>query len=299
MKKLLFVYSYTCSKDSAYIVKALRHISIDKLLVQSVSIDNYYAFDDSEYDCLIYNSFADEGHTLKFNKGIVYSADEKYYKFKGKKLLLDSHDDGTLDSYSRFNDKVQPRIKYTPGYEYAKEFNIVAEIPIKVRWVHVWNGEEKTIPLVYGGNKRGFLHSVRVEVLNKLKSFNPHIMWYRSMNDYGRILRVAKISVATPGWGPIGSAHNEALSAAAVLFAYESVKKVKILPFAELEDGQNYVSFDLDNIEDKLSWLLANEDEIKRIRLNGRKTFDAGYDPVRTANLITDYFWSDNVKICC
>jgi hypothetical protein len=290
MKKLLFVYSCTCSKDSAYIVQALRRIPTDKMVLQSVSIENYLAFDDSEYDYLIYNSFAAEEHPLKFNKEIVYKTDEKYHKFKGKKLLLDSHDDGTLDSYARFNDKVQPRIKYTPGYEYSNEFNIVAEIPIKVRSVHVWRGEEKTISLVYCGNKRGFLHSVRVDTANRLSPFNPNMTWYRSMNVYGRILRAAKISVATPGWGPIGSAHNEALSAAAVLFSYESVKKVKILPFAELEDGQNYVSYNFDNLEEKLSWLLANEDEIKRIRLNGRKTFDIGYDVVRTANLITDYF---------
>ena len=205
-------------------------------------------------------------------------------------MLLDSHDNGSLDAYSRFHDITLPRIKYTPAYEDTKGFNIIATIPIRVRDMYLYNGEEKTIPIIYCGNKRGFTHNIRSVVDERLKPFNPVTARHASMELYAADLKSSKISVACPGAGPIGSAHNESLAAGAVLFSYESVKKVKILPFGELVDGENYVSFNLDNLEDKLSWLLANEDEIKRIGENGRTLFNTGYVPRKTAEIILKYF---------
>jgi hypothetical protein len=266
-------------------------ITPEEMEIDRVSIDDYKgSFDDSPYDFLMYNSFASELNPLKFIKENIYPADDKYHKFNRKKLLLDSHDDGTLDGFERFNDKVSPRIKYTPGYEFAKEYNVIGAIPIKIRGFHLWNGEQKKITLVFSGNKKGFFHNIREVVDDRIRPFKPYEVTIRSKGGYAEILKRTKISVACPGWGLMGSAHNEALAAKAVLFSYETVKKVKLLPFSEMVDGENCVLFNLENLEDKLSYLLANEDEIKRIAENGRKAFDEGYLPRKTAELILNYF---------
>jgi len=50
------------------------------------------------------------------------------------------------------------------------------------------------------------------------------------------------------------------------------------------------VSMWFDNFEEKLTWLLENEDETRRIGMNGKKLFDEGYSPRRTAEQIMDFF---------
>lgn len=289
MKKLLFVWSMTC-KSSSYIQKSLDCIKPEEMGVTRVFLDDYPAFDDSGYDFLIYNTFADESNPLKFNREVSLRGDEKFMKFPGKKLLLDSHDDGTLDGFSRLNDHITPRIKYTPGYDFMKQYSVVMAVPIKVRWFHKFRGETKVIQLIYTGEKKNFPHTIRMEVNERLKPFHAFTAWTRSPLEHGVNLRMSKISVACPGWGPIGSAHCEALAAKAVLFAYKSVKEVKLLPFAELEDNFNYVPFAMENLEEKLSILLKDEAAINFIAENGYQTFKEGYDPPRTARQIVEFF---------
>jgi hypothetical protein len=289
MKKLLFVWSMTC-KDSAYISIALRTIKPSDLEIRRIFIDDYPSFDDSGYDFLIYNTFADESNPKKFNREASLRGDEKFMKFPGKKLLLDSHDDGTKDGFYRMNDHENPRIKYTPGYDFMNMFNVVMSVPIKVRWFHRYKGEVKSISIIYTGEKNNFPHTIRMDVDRLLAPFHPFTLRTKSPVEHGLNLRRSKISVACPGWGPIGSAHVEALAAKAVLFSHWWVQKVKLLPFAELEDNVNYVPFHMENLEEKLSILLRDEEKIKWIAENGHKAFKEGYDPTRTGQQIVDYF---------
>jgi len=291
MKKILFVWSMTC-KPTSYIQKALDTVKPEEMTIHRVFLDGYPEFDDSSYDGLIYNTFAADWHQ-KFNKEVCKRTDEKYLSFKGKKILLDSHDDGTVDGMERFNDKKNPRIKYTPGYEFMKEYNVIISIPIKVWWVHIYRGEEKTNLIAYTGRKVGFNHTIREDVAERLKPYGAFMDRQKSINAAGRILRKSKIGIGVPGWGPIGSAHNETLAAKAVLFSHEDVKKVKILPFAELSDDISYVSFNMDNLEEKLSNLINDEEKIKYITEDGNKVFKIGYNPRRTAEEILQFFKED------
>jgi hypothetical protein len=288
MKKLLFVWSMTC-KESSYIQKALDCIKSSDLEVHRVFLNSYPDFDDSGYDFLIYNTFAAEPHP-KFEKDITRRSDEKFYKFPGKVVLLDSHDDGTLDGFERMRNRAIPRIKYTPGYDFMKEYNVIMALPIKVRWFHRYKGEEKTIPIIYTGVKEPFPHTIRREVADRLIPFDAYTKREKSAVQAGRLLRSSKISIGVPGWGPIGSAHCEALAAKALLFSHQDVKKVKLLPFAELEDNFNYVPFAMENLEEKLSILLKDEEAIRFIAENGYQLFKEGYSPERTAKQIVDYF---------
>jgi len=286
--KILFVWSMTC-KPSSYIQKALDTIKSDEMTIHRLFLDGYPDFDDNGYDGLIYNTFAAENHP-KFNKEVCKKTDEKYLNFKGKKILLDSHDDGTIDGFPRFNDKKNPRIKYTSGYDFMKEYNVIISIPIKVRWFHVYRGEEKTIPIIYTGVKEPFPHTIRREVANRLIPFNAYTQRERKSVSAGVLLRRSKISIGVPGWGPIGSSHNEALAAKAVLFSYDSIKKVKLLPYGELQDDFNYVSFNLENLDDRLSNLLKDEERINFIAENGNQLFKEGYNPRRTAEQVMEFF---------
>ena len=147
----------------------------------------------------------------------------------------------------------------------------------------------KTIPLIYCVNLRGYHHDIRQKVMEKLVPFNPYINRH-SRDEYPHILRSSWVSVAVPGWGTACKSHVEALAAGSLLFAYNSIKTVKLLPFGELIDGYNFVSFNLDNLEGRLRDILTDRDLTLYIIDRGKTLFNIGYSPQRTGEKILDYF---------
>ena len=287
MKKILFVYSYSC-KPSQYIGTALWHINSLGVQLDRVFINDYVSYDDSEYDCLIYNTFANENQVRKFYKKAVDVTDEKYHKFKGMKILLDSHDSAILDGFNRFNDKTTPRIKIQGGHDFIKEYNVIATATLRSWFANTYSGEEKIVPLIYCGNKGPFQHKIRELTLERLKPFNPITKKF-SLRNYGNLLRSAKISVGVPGWGEVGSSHIDSVATKCALFSHESIKSVKMFPFADLIDNYNYISYNFDNIEDRMRELIQDEDKIKFIAENGYEYFKEGYNPQRTGQEILNY----------
>lgn len=260
------------------------------LYVEVIHINDFPVFDESGHDFLIYNAFANEKNLLKFDKNLVEVTDEKFHNFKGKKLLFDTYDDGNMDGFERFHDFTTPRAKITPGYEFVKSYNVIIPIPFTADWAFfIKDSDVKTINLLYCVAIRGYGHNIRRIVFNKLIPFNPYRQRH-PQREYPAVLRSAKISVTVPGWGPGCKSQVEALAAKCLLFAHDSIKKVKILPFGELVDGRDYISFSLDNMEDRLSAIISDRDKIQAISANGLSLFREAYDPKRTAKQIEEYF---------
>lgn len=295
--KILFVYS-TSLRRRGYAFQVMDYVGC----VDSIRMDTYRDFDDTKYDGLIYApiSFECEWSDLDERFRVVYPyvsvIDEKYHNFKGKKLLFDTRDDENSDGFGRFHDPTIPRMKSTPNFEFMKRFNVIIPMARPVYKILVEQGPTtKTIPLLYcckvgGYSGIPFPTPIRQIVYDRLKSFNPYTQRTKDTGAYCNLLRSAKISVVTSGYGLITKSHSEALAAGAVLFSNESVKDIKLLPFADLLDGGNYVSFNLDNLEEKLNWIMGDEERMKMIGDNGRKTFLEGYRPEKTAGQITEYF---------
>ncbi len=288
---ILFVYSPSV-RPHGYIFQALTCVGG----VDCIRDSQYENFDDTKYDGLIYSpiAFECEWNELeeKYRKAYPYieKNDEKYLNFKGKKLLYDTRDEGNSDGFGRFKDHTSSRMKMNPGYDFMTKFNVIIPIPWTCNKGFFSTEEDvKSIPLLYCSRINGYPHRIRRIVFDRLKAFSPYTM-RNGFGEYQKILRSAKVAVSVPGWGTGCKSHGETLAAKVLLFAYESVRSVKILPFSDLIDGQDYVSFNLDNLEDKLSHILNDEKLMTEISANGNAKFKVGYLPEKTGKQISEYF---------
>lgn len=260
-----------------------------KLAVDILWIHEYAAGQGGDdYDFLIYNSFADEGHETKYDAKMVDKADARFHRFSGKKILYDSHDNGTVDGFARMADKTTPRIKSTPGWDFMKEYNVIMGFPIITRWQCKWRGEEKDIPVMYSYMNAPKTHTLRQQVKEALKGFQLYTKRH-PFSEYARVLRRVKVCVSVAGTGMNGSSFGSALAANAVAFTHEVIKKVQVFPFGELIDDVNYVSFNVDNAVDRLSALLKDEEKIRSIGTAGRALFNKGYNPPASARALLSY----------
>lgn len=287
--KLLLIRSASCSGHS-YMVQCLHYMTGIEPTV--VHIDSCHTIDYGEYDYLIYNAFSNESYAPKFDTKIIYPADERFHAFKGKKILFDTHDEGNKDGFERMKDYGYPRLKINPGYDFMTKFDVVAAIPFTAyHRFFLKFPAPKTIPLLYCVNCRGitFPPDIRPMVFERLKPFNPYTT-RTSMNYYADMLKTAKISVTVPGYGTGCKSHVEALAARTLLFAYDSISMVKTLPFADLVDGKHYISFNLDNLEEKLSLCLSDDKLVEEVSREGHLCLRLGYDPRRTGEEIARWF---------
>jgi hypothetical protein len=251
---------------------------IDFFDVKVVSLEEYPDFDDREYIVLIYNTFPDE-ECWKFDKELSQKTDEKYKNFKGLKILFDTHDWGIKDGFARFNDMTTPRIKANPNYELMKKMNIIATIPSLSYSIYAHPKEEREYKLVCAMRK---VSLARIQTPEKITKFNP-ITENISLKDHAKRLCRTLINVVPSGGSEACRSDVDTLSAGALLLAEENLGSVKFLPFIDAKDGVHYVLYNLDNICDKLDWLLSNPLEIDRIRMAGLNAFRDGYNPERSA----------------
>jgi len=77
---------------------------IEKVDAKKVNIKDVKLSDLRSCDVLIYQTFPDESHPVKFDANVVEATDDIFRGFRGVKLLFDAHDEGAEDAYTRFAD---------------------------------------------------------------------------------------------------------------------------------------------------------------------------------------------------
>lgn len=261
-----------------------RHV-LSELINLGVSvkiIDPYeYIILDEEFDVIIYNTFPDESHPKKFKFSFIKLSDEKFLTSNSFKILFDSHDNGTRDGFSRFYGMKMPRIKVNPSVLPDPDMNIIIPIPYIVYSIYKHPSEKRIYPLVCAMAIEG-RPKIRQITLNKIKQFNPITEWL-TMNQHAQRLCKTLVNVVPTGWGDSSLSHTDTLAAGALLFTHEDIKRVNILPYADLIDGVNFVSYNEDNVGEKLEWLFSDIDRLNEIRLAGLNAYHTGYDPKRSA----------------
>jgi len=290
--KILFVHDHSIGNN--YLRQAMQYIDPREAEVVSVRLSAYPEFDDSGFDCLIYNTFPDEFHPGKFKINLIRITDKKFWKFKGKTLLFDSHDEGSKDAFTRFKDNFYyfssrkvPRIKTVPCYD--DDRNNVISVPFAVDKRIMDDSRPRTIPLMYCSGLDGYPHNIRRQVFDILKPFKP-LASRLTFNDYVTAIKGTSISVVAPGYGTACVVHYEALAAGAMLLAHESIRNTKLLPFADLVEGEHYVLYNVDNLAAKLSILMIRPEYVARVAKAGNEIFKQGYDLKRTADQVLNYF---------
>ena len=282
MEKILFVYDNSIGVGylKQAIAEAAKQHVFGGVTFNTIKLSEYPTFDDSGYDALIYNTFPDETHTHKFRRDLVSITDAKFKAFKGRKILLDSHDDGLADGFTRLPGI--ERIKLTPPSGQEAPGNVLP-ITFAVGYDAINPQLARSVPLAYCANLTGYRHNIRQQVFEALVPFKPYTKRL-PYPEYISLLQKTSIAVVAPGWGKACIGHLEALACGALLFAHESVQDIKLLPYADLVDGRDYISYNLDNIYEKLATALdGNPSRTAKIRKSGAKAFLSGYDPGRTA----------------
>lgn len=284
--KILFVCDHSIGTN--YLRQAVQYIDPKEAEITVCRLSAYPDFDHSGFDGLIYHTFPDEFHPGKFRSDLVKVTDEKFWSFKGKALLFDSHDEGSKEAFTRFKyRRDMPRIKTVPCY--GDDRNIVIPIPFAVDKKLMDASQPRTIPILYCARLDGYLHNIRRQVLDVLQPFEPFTD-RMALHDYIKAMKSADISVVAPGYGTACVSHLESLAAGALLLAHESIRETKLLPFFDLVPNEHYVIYNLDNLEAKIRTLLSNPHIRARIAAAGHQAFRDGYDLNRTANQVLKYF---------
>ncbi len=128
-------------------------------------------------------------------------------------------------------------------------------------------------------------HKLRGEILNILQGkFNGEVNLTRiPRRSYPDFLKRVQISVTAPGFGPCSNTFWTAMQYGVLSMAEESVDRYKMLPRVNLTPDEDYVSFSLDTLVDKVRHLISHPDECEKIRKSGYQKIKEGYNVEQSA----------------
>ena len=169
--------------------------------------------------------------------------------------------------------------------------NQILRVPFGLNWgsMHHLYGEEFNdkdidVSVTFSGSESGPYGSLRAEILSKLKTlkeklsgkYNIEIASGLSKEEYNQILLRSKISVNVVGFhGPYNYRTCEIMNSGALLFQ-ANVNSHNLWPDSEelFRSGEHFVSFELENMEEKLSDLLSNPQLVSQIAKNGKNKLE-------------------------
>jgi len=277
----------------------------------------------TKFDVLIYQTFPHENHSEKWNSDYTNITDAIFLNFKGFKILHDAHDSGNVDAYKRFNNKNIPRIKAWPSYNFMNEYNVImttsggngqltdgkemffSELKTesfnswKTNWV---NSKQELISYIvsYGYHEEKYMDYptyisvsgnnkfIRENTRDILKKYNriEVDMSKKSQTNFYKHLSDTLVSISVPGWGEGCLRQYEAPLFGCLNLLHESIVDIKLLPHADLIDGVDFLSFNLQNLEDRLDFIFDNKKLVDTIRFNGKEKLHLGYDLNKSVELL-------------
>lgn len=238
----------------------------------------------------------------KFKKKLIEDCDLNFLNLKNKiKILLDLHDECFIDGFSRFittnyffhNDKLKkkiiklgkkyfynlPRIKHCSSNEFKKKYNIVFDLHCYIEKHNITKNEliNRNKEIHYSSNDNNNI--LRPLIRKKLENnINKKYINLKPLNNYRISLKKILAEVNAPGWGIPCYRNVETLNAGCLLFVYDNFKDFDIIPNTKLIENEDYITFNLKNIDEKIDFILNNIDIIDKIRLSGHNKFMKNYD---------------------
>ncbi|AFZ47937.1 hypothetical protein Cyast_1984 [Cyanobacterium stanieri PCC 7202] len=309
MIKVLLVRDYNAC-NTAYVVYCLNYLR-KRLLIKfrEINILDYLDFSHDSYDVVIYATHPGED-TNKFKRilSTIVRTDDKFLAFPKTKILFDGHAHGAIDGFSRLRGTKLPRIKNAPHKKILSDLNVILPTthPMGIRPkspVYNYFGPIKLFPKsvvrdidisyrVNLGKNDNYRRQIRQAVLNKIQDYHGSNLidtkFVPKDPNYKNYMSRVLISVCPPGHGPGSFRHLESLNAKSLMFSHDSINDVQLLPNTDLIDGEDYISFNLDNIHEKLDQLLDDRDRIEKIAEKGYRKFVTGYSIAKTAQTIFD-----------
>lgn len=295
-KKIELLYLYHAGANCQYFETMLRSLegrgNFSYDIIRPAQISDT---DMRKYNVLVYQTFPDNTHPGKYNPDVIARLDEVFIHFDGFKILLDSFDMGNSNGFERFG-REWPRIKHVPSYNYIRDFDVIS-ILCTTGWQQKKYNEIppeiiRVVSIHCAFTVGVYPHKIRESIMEKLKSiqFSHYVNFERIPTiEYNEFLRKVQISVVSTGFGETSGNAYPTLQSGALLFVHEKIREVKLLPFVDLVDGEDYVSFNLENFVEKLNWALMNAKERRKIQMSGQKKFFEGFDPERSSREFLKY----------
>ena len=241
-----------------------------------VDLKQYLEEDESKYDILIYQTWSCE-------EDYAPKADDKFRETKLIKVFFDAGASGSFDTYYRFKDPQVPRIKNAPHSDFLKNFNVILKTshpldPIKEK------DKKKDIDFSYCLGLK--THPLRPKVYERLLPWQSRakVDLKNNQHNYIYYLRRVKISINMPGYGEGSFRHLYTLNAKSLCLAHDSIDPIQLLPYATLIPGEDYISFTMDNLDEKMQWCLDHPKEVEKIAQSGYRKFILGYDKTRSTH---------------
>lgn len=294
-KKIKLLYLYHAGANCQYFETMLKHLGEkDNFSYDIIRPAQISDTDTGKYDVIVYQTFPDNTHRGKYNPAVIADLDEVFIRFNGFKILLDSFDMGNNNGFERF-EKSWPRIKHVPSYNYINKFDVIS-ILCTTGWQQKKYNEipkeiKRSVPIHCAFTVGVYPHKIRESIMEKLhNNFHDFTSFERiPVGGYNEFLRRVEVSVVSTGFGETSGNAYPTLQSGALLFVHEKIREVKLLPFVDLVDGEDYVSFNIDNFVEKLDWILIDTKKRCEIQRSGQKKFFEGFDPARSANEFLEY----------
>ncbi len=272
--KLLCVFDRSC--NIRYLTWVLEYQKAwGWITFKVVNLLEYLNEDESKYDLLIYQTWSCE---------IDYAphADQKFLASHLPRVLFDAHASGSFDTYYRFRAPEIPRIKNAPHKQFLKDFNVISKTSHPVEIIKD-KDKTKVVDLSYCVGLQ--THAVRPKVYERIMPYQNRcrVDLKNNQHNYVSYLRRVRISVNVPGYGEGSFRHLYTLNAKSLLLAHDSIEPIQLLPFKDLKEGEDYLSFNLDNLDEKIDYCLSHPKEVEEISQRGFQTFMEGYDLKRSA----------------
>lgn len=247
-----------------------------------------------------------------FPKDLIEKSDLKFLKLSNRKILIDLFDHGNLDCFSRFNDDYYPfnnkelshllkkirknnpkyffnieRVKNVPTDEYLKKFNVIHHVSywvyLKDRLIVFDHFLNRKIKFHYYNNYKN--NELRPKIKKKLVEINnkKNVISFKKFKLYPDSLINVLVEISAPGWGNCCFRDLDALNYGALLFIHESLRDSFIIPYTKLIENEDYITYNLNNLEEKIDYILKNPNKINGIRLNGYKKFHENYNYIKNS----------------
>jgi hypothetical protein len=296
---ILFVYDR--GSNCWYMGQMLNRLSKFGVTYKKVNLNEYMDIKQDKFDTIIYQTFPEETWAPKFNKDLIEKTDVKFSQFKGKRFLLDSFDCCNENAFTRnpsLFDSI-PRIKAAAGRLYKQKFDVVFALPgFSLSWMipntdgPSYDKRSIKVHCAYGlkGGAAGYPHNIRNEIMDRVKNNFSKETLFESIptKQYFNFLKTVQISVVAPGHGETSHSAYHNLQAGVCLFHWSaeghigkpttSLEDIKLLPNVDLIPEQDYVSFTMKNLDEKLRYLIDNPKIAEKIGKSGQAKFYKGID---------------------
>ncbi len=279
--KILCVFDRSC--NLSYLTEVL---SIQKangwIVFRIVNLIEYLNENENHYDLLIYQTWSSESDYSPL-------ADQKFKDSFLPKVFFDAHASGSFDTYHRFYAPEIPRIKNAPSENFLTKFNVLLKTSHPIQVIKD-KTRARSIDISYCVGLQ--THEIRPQVYEKVMPYQSRYVvdLKNNQHNYVSYLRRVKISINVPGYGEGTFRHLYTLNAKAMLFAHESIKPIQLLPHRKLKENEDYISFNLNNFDEKLEYYLSHPKEARSIASQGFDTFMQGYSYTRSAEELISKF---------